>query len=63
MLANIEGFWDPLLTLFKRMQSETFIRPGLELKLELVDRVTDILPVITRAIRTAEPEEAVTAKF
>ena len=63
VLANIEGFWDPLLTLFKRMQCETFIRPGLELRLELVDRVTDILPVITRAIKSAEPEVAITAKF
>ncbi len=63
VLANIEGFWDPLLTLFKRMQGETFIRPGLELRLELVDRVTDILPVITRAIKSAEPEAAITAKF
>jgi uncharacterized protein (TIGR00730 family) len=63
VLANIEGFWDPLLTLFKRMQYETFIRPGLELRLELVDRVTDILPVITRAIKSAEPEAAITAKF
>ena len=63
VLANIDGFWDPLLALFKRMQSEAFIRPGLELKLELVDRVNDIVPVITRAIRPAEPEEAVTAKF
>jgi len=63
VLANIEGFWDPLLTLFKRMQGETFIRPGLELRLELVDRVTDILPVITCAIKSAEPEAAITAKF
>jgi uncharacterized protein (TIGR00730 family) len=63
VLANIDGFWDPLLTLFKRMQAEAFIRPGLELKLELVERVEDIVPIIARAIRSAEPEEAVTAKF
>jgi len=63
VLANIDGFWEPLLTLFKRMQSETFIRPGLELNLELVDRVKDIVPVITRALGSPEPEEAVTAKF
>ena len=52
VLANIDGFWDPLLFLFKRMQSETFIRPGLELKLELIDRVKDIVPIIARAICT-----------
>ena len=32
VLANIDGFWEPLLTLFKRMQSETFIRPGLRVE-------------------------------
>jgi uncharacterized protein (TIGR00730 family) len=63
VLANIDGFWDPLLALFKRMQSEAFIRSGLELKLELVDRVKDIVPVIARSLRPLEPEEAVTAKF
>lgn len=63
VLANIDGFWDPLLALFKRMQSEAFIRSGLELKLELVDRVRDIVPVIARSLRPLEPEEAVAAKF
>jgi uncharacterized protein (TIGR00730 family) len=63
VLANIDGFWDPLLALFKRMQSEAFIRPGLELKLELVDRVKDIVPIIARTLGSAEPEAAVTAKF
>jgi len=61
VLANIDGFWDPLLALFKRMQGEAFIRPGLELRLELVDRVEDIVPAISRAfaLRPAEAEEAV----
>ena len=64
VLANIDGFWDPLLDLFKQMQHEGFIRPGLELKLELVDRVTEIVPAITRALRpVTEAEEVVSAKF
>ena len=65
VLANIDGFWDPLLALFKRMQGEAFIRPGLELRLELVDRVEDIVPAISRAfaLRPAEAEEAVSVKF
>jgi uncharacterized protein (TIGR00730 family) len=59
VLANIDGFWDPLLVLFKRMQHEGFIRPGLELKLELVGRVTEIVPRIASALRrTAETEPA-----
>ena len=34
VLANIDGFWDPLLALFGDMKGEGFIRHGLELHLE-----------------------------
>jgi uncharacterized protein (TIGR00730 family) len=69
VLANIDGFWDPLLALFDKMSSETFIRPGLELKMTVADCVEDILPAIERGLvpypeeveREAEAE--VTAKF
>jgi uncharacterized protein (TIGR00730 family) len=63
VLANIDGFWDPLLDLFKRMQHEGFIRPGLELKLELVDRVTEIVPRIARTLRPALEAEAASAEL
>ncbi len=65
VLANINGFWDPLLVLFKHMRSEGFIRPGLELHLEVVDRVEAILPAVLRAlVPSAEAVEAeVIAKF
>ena len=69
VLANIDGFWDPLLSLFVRMQQEDFIRHGLELHLEVVDRVDAIIPAITRALvprgeeAEAEAEAKVTAKF
>jgi hypothetical protein len=51
------------------MQSEDFIRRGLELHLEVVNRVDAIIPAITRALvprdETAEAEEEakVSAKF
>src|SRR6476659_11106684 len=69
VLANIDGLWDPLLSLFLRMQQEDFIRRGLELHLEVVDRVDAIIPAITRALiprdetAEAEAEAKVTAKF
>jgi uncharacterized protein (TIGR00730 family) len=50
VLANIEGFWDPLLSLFSRMKQENFIRRGLELRLELVSDVEEILPAIRRSL-------------
>jgi uncharacterized protein (TIGR00730 family) len=69
VLVNIHGFWDPLLSLFGRMHEEDFIRPGLELHLEVVDRVDAIIPAITGALvpygeaAKAEAEAKVSAKF
>ena len=62
VLANIDGFWNPLLELFDRMLDETFIRSRLELKMTAADRVEDILPAIERRMTTqseaVEREEA-----
>jgi uncharacterized protein (TIGR00730 family) len=65
VLANIEGFWDPLLVQFEGMESESFIRPGLDLNLLVVERVEDIVPAIERAIGlpAARAEAEVAAKF
>jgi uncharacterized protein (TIGR00730 family) len=69
VLANIDGFWDTLLSLFARMGEESFIRTGLELHLEVVDRVEAIIPAITRALvprdkeAKAKTEAKVSAKF
>jgi uncharacterized protein (TIGR00730 family) len=68
-LVNIDGFWDPLLILFARMREESFIRHGLELHLDVVDRVEAILPSIRRALELtgdkvpADVEARVTTKF
>jgi uncharacterized protein (TIGR00730 family) len=69
VLANIDGFWDPLLVLFERMDRELFIRPGLELHILLVDRIEDIIPTVAKALAPkpeeieAEEEAEVSAKF
>lgn len=69
VLANIDGFWDPLLVLFEQMRAEGFIRKGLELRLELVEDIEAVLPAIRRALvhraetATAEVEASVTSKF
>lgn len=69
VLANIDGFWDPLLVLFEQMRAEGFIRKGLELRLELVEDIEAVVPAIRRALvhraetATAEVEASVTSKF
>jgi uncharacterized protein (TIGR00730 family) len=51
LLANIEKFWDPLCALFDHMTDMQFIRAGLTFNLLVADRVEDILPKLTEAVR------------
>jgi len=57
LIANIEKFWDPLRLLFDHMRKVEFIRAGLTIDLLVADRVEDILPKLTEAVR-AVPEPA-----
>ncbi|MGI9384799.1 MAG: TIGR00730 family Rossman fold protein, partial [Methyloligellaceae bacterium] len=66
VLANIDDFWQPLVTLFERMRAETFIRTGLELRLKIIDDADDIVPAARRLAGEAErvaEEESIPAKF
>lgn len=46
VIANIEGFWDPLRVLLNHMSEETFIRAGLPASYQVATRAEDILPMI-----------------
>jgi uncharacterized protein (TIGR00730 family) len=67
VLANIDGFWDPLLALFDKMSAQKFIRSGFELKMTVADRVEDIVPAIARGLAPvpddAEADAEIAAKF
>ena len=52
-VANIKGFWDPLLSLFDHMRSVAFIRNDLEVNFLVVDRVADLLPQLNAAAQAA----------
>ncbi len=41
LLLNIEGFWDPLLSLLDAMRDKGFIRPGFEVRMDVVNRPED----------------------
>jgi uncharacterized protein (TIGR00730 family) len=56
VLANIDGYFEPLLALFAHMRHEGFIRNHLDPKLRVVGRVEDIVPAIARELATASPE-------
>jgi uncharacterized protein (TIGR00730 family) len=58
MIANIEGFWAPLCALLDHMKQLQFIRDGLTVNLLVAERVEDILPRLTAAMRkVSEPEK------
>jgi uncharacterized protein (TIGR00730 family) len=49
LLANIEGFWDPLCALLEHMKELAFIRAGLTINLLVADTVEKILPKLEAA--------------
>ena len=55
LLANVDGFWEPLLALFAHMRATEFIRPSLSVDILTADRVEDILPRL-RAAAARAPE-------
>ncbi|MFY0614665.1 MAG: TIGR00730 family Rossman fold protein [Hyphomicrobiaceae bacterium] len=48
VIANIADFWSPFLSLLEHMRAQKFIREGLEVNFEVVDRAEDIVPAVQR---------------
>lgn len=55
LLANIDGFWEPLIALLDHMRSTAFIRPTLSVSVLKAERVDDVLPML-RAAAAKTPE-------
>ena len=55
LLANIEGFWEPLLALLTHMRATQFIRATLTVDILKAERVEDILPRL-RAAAARSPD-------
>jgi uncharacterized protein (TIGR00730 family) len=53
LLANIDGFWEPLLALLAHMRATEFIRAGLAVNILKAERVEDILPRLRAAAARA----------
>lgn len=53
VVADIGGFWRPLLDLVAHMRNAAFIRPPHEVRYMVAERVEDILPMIFNAARHA----------
>lgn len=55
-LANINGFWSPLLELFDHMRAQGYIRPETEVPYLVANRLDDILPTLRQSI-SGVPQE------
>jgi uncharacterized protein (TIGR00730 family) len=66
LLADIGGFWRPLLSLFAHMRLKGFIREGFDLRYLVAERIEDVLPMLRAAAerRSAErePQDAVSPR-
>jgi uncharacterized protein (TIGR00730 family) len=49
LLANIDGFWEPLIALLAHMRETEFIRPSLNIDVLKAERVEDIVPRLRAA--------------
>ena len=58
VLADIGGFWRPLLTLFAHMRERGFIQPGLEVRYLVAEKIEDILPMIEAALAKTHAHSA-----
>jgi uncharacterized protein (TIGR00730 family) len=62
VVANIEGFWNPLLDLLSHMRSQAFIRPDLEIRCRVVESIADVVPMLEDVWAAVEPPADATAR-
>jgi uncharacterized protein (TIGR00730 family) len=65
VIADIGGFWRPLLSLFAHMHNAGFIRPGYEVRYMVAERIEDVVPMIRKVARRPreEIEATIVEKF
>lgn len=50
VIADIGGFWRPLLALLDHMRANRFINPAMDVRYLVADRAEDIVPMLRRAV-------------
>jgi uncharacterized protein (TIGR00730 family) len=61
LIANINGYWDPLLTLVRHMREVKFVPSALNVDFLVTGRVEEILPKMREAARQVAEAETVMA--
>jgi uncharacterized protein (TIGR00730 family) len=60
LIADIAGFWRPLLSLFAHMRNLGFVRDGFEVRYLVAEKIEDVLPMLERAARGARASPSLT---
>lgn len=63
VLANVNGFWDPLLKLLEHMADSGFIHTGHLVRPLVIDNAEDIVPAILDAVGPATGDEDIISKL
>jgi uncharacterized protein (TIGR00730 family) len=66
VIADIGGFWRPLLNLFAHMRGEGFIRADYEMRYLVAERVEEVIPMILAAAartKAGAPEVEIVDRF
>ncbi len=56
IIANIKDYWTPFLELIAHMKKQEFIRDGLDVRFQIVQKASEILPAIISAHNIAKKE-------
>jgi uncharacterized protein (TIGR00730 family) len=65
LIADVNGFWRPLLGLFAHMHNQGFIRRGFELRYLVAEKIEDVVPMLRLAAERGSargPVEAVSSQ-
>ncbi len=58
LIADVAGFWRPLLDLFAHMHNSGFIRAGFELRYLVAEKIEDVVPMLRAAAERRALSEA-----
>ena len=50
LVADVGGFWRPLLALLEHMREHRFINPAMDVRYLVADRIEDVVPMLTVAV-------------
>ena len=57
LIADVGGFWKPLLSLFAHMRENGFIREEFELRYLVSEKIADVVPMLQKAAARSETRD------